>query len=154
MCNAVKGLFDRVRYLGINIEQTKFRIKELREAGTNTAKGPLRENCCQAGRNSESWVERAVVDIVTAEQELQTAIAERERLQAKTRDIIQALSNFDQRQILRLRYIDVFTWSEIASILQFSESYVYKLHKRALKEAENALQPQTEKAAGFTPPPS
>lgn len=31
MCNSAKELFDRVRSLGINIEQAMFRIEKLRE---------------------------------------------------------------------------------------------------------------------------
>ena len=47
---------------------------------------------------------------------------------------IQQLENEDERDVLFYRYIKGMSWWEIASAMDFSQSWIYELHGRALEK--------------------
>ncbi len=49
-------------------------------------------------------------------------------------DRIEALENYDQRTVIKLRYIYGMEWTEIANEMSWSTRTVYNIHGRALAE--------------------
>ena len=46
---------------------------------------------------------------------------------------INKLENQDERDVMFYKYIKGFTWWQIAQLMEYSESWIYELHGRALK---------------------
>jgi len=65
------------------------------------------------------------------------ALAEQE-LAAMRR--IDALDNPGQREVLACRYLNGWTWKEIARRMRYSQDYVKHVHARALKAMESAAE--------------
>ena len=49
---------------------------------------------------------------------------------------INKLENQDERDVMFYKYIKGFTWWQIAQLMEYSESWVYELHGRALKNIQ------------------
>lgn len=49
---------------------------------------------------------------------------------------INKLENQDERDVMFYRYIKGFTWWQIAQLMEHSESWIYELHGRALKNIQ------------------
>lgn len=67
---------------------------------------------------------------------LQSRIYELLTVKIKIYDVISQLNDRDIRQVLILRYLSFFTWSQIADEMDLELRQVYRLHEKALKEAE------------------
>lgn len=62
--------------------------------------------------------------------ERETALEIAERIQ----DMIDSLENFEQKSVLRLRYLEGMTWDEIGTAVYMGRSTVIRIHGRALEE--------------------
>ena len=49
---------------------------------------------------------------------------------------INKLENQDERDVMFYMYIKGFTWWQIAQLMEYSESWIYELHGRALKNIQ------------------
>lgn len=49
---------------------------------------------------------------------------------------INKLENPDERDVMFYKYIKGFTWWQIAQLMEYSESWIYELHGRALKNIQ------------------
>ena len=49
---------------------------------------------------------------------------------------INKLENRDERDVMFYKYIKGFTWWQIAQLMEYSESWIYELHGRALKNIQ------------------
>lgn len=49
---------------------------------------------------------------------------------------INKLENQDERDVMFYKYIKGFTWWQIAQFMEYSESWIYELHGRALKNIQ------------------
>lgn len=73
-------------------------------------------------------------------EELEEIIAETEQaIHDKKRELDKKLRQLDFKYylVLRLRYINLLEWHEVAEQLGFSESHVFRLHGEALKRIGN-----------------
>ncbi len=50
----------------------------------------------------------------------------------ETADLIDSIDDIEARLVLKLRYLDYFSWSDIMRTLSVSESKVYRLHRMGL----------------------
>lgn len=105
------------------------RLDEARDIGVRSPKmdGMPRSG---AGGGIEMQIDR----IMAAERRLNKARDEALEILEGIEDMIESLENFDQKRILRLRYIDGLTWDEVAMDAGFSERSVRRIHGRALEE--------------------
>lgn len=131
--NPARDLLDKARALTISIRRTTRRIDTLRDMATNSAVGGFRERSGTVTSNGK--VEQCVIGIVDAERDMQADAAELDSLLPAVRAMIDALDCPEHRQVLRLRYIDGMSWRDVATACCYSQSYVYKLHGRALLAA-------------------
>lgn len=105
------------------------RLDEAREVGIRS---PKMDGMPRAGSGGE--IEMQVDRILAAERRLNRARDEAMAILEGIEDMIESLENFDQKRILRLRYIDGLTWDEVAMDSGFSERSVRRIHGRALEE--------------------
>ena len=62
-------------------------------------------------------------------------------LQEVRKEVKSAISGVEDdtlRTLLEYRYLDGLTWEQIAGKMHFSERWVYKLHKKALKKVNSS----------------
>jgi DNA-directed RNA polymerase specialized sigma subunit len=83
-----------------------------------------------SGRRSP--VEEAVVRITELENEINSSIANLVMLKQEIGKAIKAVNNMECETLLEMRYLIFLDWSQIASQLDYSQDYIYHLHRKAL----------------------
>ena len=76
-------------------------------------------------------ITRMLEDIV---ENKETEISELIRMKDSLENIVMAINNHDQREILRLRYFDNLPWDCVADHLGEDIDWVKKQHRKALKK--------------------
>jgi len=79
-----------------------------------------------------SPVEEAVVRITELEHEINTSIARLMQLKVEIADAIRSVNSMECETLLEMRYLAFLAWDQIASQLNYSQDYVYHLHRKAL----------------------
>jgi hypothetical protein len=79
-----------------------------------------------------SPVEEAVVRIVELETEINTGIANLMQMKAEIGKAIRGVNNMECETLLEMRYLTFLGWDQIASQLDYSQDYIYHLHRKAL----------------------
>jgi DNA-directed RNA polymerase specialized sigma subunit len=77
-------------------------------------------------------VEEAVVRITELENEINTSIAQLMRLKTEIAEAIRSVNSMECETLLEMRYITFLGWDQIASQLNYSQDYIYHLHRKAL----------------------
>jgi DNA-directed RNA polymerase specialized sigma subunit len=88
---------------------------------------------------SQSRMADIVCKMVDRKAELQKMLLESESLIAETKFKISYLENSDYKDILYRRYIECQEWQDIAAAMTFAESYIFRLHRKALAAFERVL---------------
>lgn len=83
-------------------------------------------------RFSGSGETNKLIRAIDLEDQLKREIAEMGQRWKEIHDTIEAVSNIDERLILRLRYIQGYTWDEIGAELHYSRSQVFRIHDAAI----------------------
>jgi len=79
-----------------------------------------------------SPVEEAVVRITELETEINTSIANLMMLKQEIGKAIRVVNNMECETLLEMRYLIFLNWEQIASQLDYSQDYIYHLHRKAL----------------------
>jgi len=79
-----------------------------------------------------SPVEEAVVRITELEHEINTSIAQLMRLKAEIADVIRSVNSMECETLLEMRYLAFLSWDHVAAQLNYSQDYIYHLHRNAL----------------------
>ena len=79
-----------------------------------------------------SPVEEAVVLITDLETEINTSIANLMMLKQEIGKAIRVVNNMECETLLEMRYLIFLNWEQIASQLDYSQDYIYHLHRKAL----------------------
>ena len=87
-----------------------------------------------SGNKGESRVEQAVTAFVDMEAEIQADIEQLRDLQRETMWMIGEMEDQRSMQILEERYLNGYLWPAIARHVHVSVDYVFKLHRKALRE--------------------
>lgn len=86
----------------------------------------------KASTSHRSAVEEAVVKIVDLEKELMNDINKMIELKKEIAFTIRSVNNIECETLLEMRYLTFMNWEEIASHLNYSNHYIYHLHRKAL----------------------
>ena len=78
-------------------------------------------------------LEYEVARIEIAKVKLEKARNKALRLQDEIEDMIDLLTDSDQKSLIRLRYIHGLSWDEVASEMNWSRSQVFRIHGWALE---------------------
>lgn len=84
------------------------------------------------GSGGQDKVAAGVELLDSYQRKLVVQLAESERLRAEIEQAIDALPSADLRLVMRARYIDGRAWWQIANQMDVSDSWVKKLHGKAL----------------------
>ena len=83
-----------------------------------------------SGRRSP--VEEAVVRITELENEINSSIANLMMLKQEIGKAVRSVNNMECETLLEMRYLTFLGWEQIASQLDYSQDYIYHLHRKAL----------------------
>ena len=82
----------------------------------------------------ENRREESIAKIVDMEKEIGASIDNLKKIREQVEYAINAISNANQRDVLRLRYLDGMKWEQIAVKLNYDYRWVLRLHGMALHE--------------------
>lgn len=127
-----KEYLNRAYMLNKKIKKDKEIIANLKDAAMNTSANVSDERVqtsAPTGSRMSTFVEMIV--------ELENSVNKQEQELKVVRDEITTeinkITDIKQRLVLQLRYLDYYSWSNIAGVLCCSESLVYKIHSDGLK---------------------
>lgn len=127
-----KEFLNRAYVLNKKIKKDKEIIANLKDAAMNTSANVSDERVqtsAPTGSRMSTFVEMIV--------ELENSVNRQEQELKVVRDEITTeinkITDIKQRLVLQLRYLDYYSWSNIAGVLCCSESLVYKIHSDGLK---------------------
>lgn len=84
-------------------------------------------------RNTEPAFVRAIEKIIDLEKVINTEIDRFVDLKKEIRDVINTASTYEERLVLKLRYIQFLKWESVASEMNLSLKQVYRVHNEALQ---------------------
>ncbi len=96
----------------------------------------VRQDSVSGGATRTSPMADAIVRMVDLETEINADI---DRLVDLRQDILQAIRQLpcgNAQLVLEMRYITGKSWEEIAAVLGYDRSWVFRVHGRSLKEIE------------------
>jgi len=79
-----------------------------------------------------SPVEEAVVRITELERGINDSIAKLMRLKTEITDVIRSVNSMECKTLLEMRYLTFLGWDQVAAQLNYSQDYIYHLHRKAL----------------------
>ena len=80
----------------------------------------------------ESYIDKSVCNYTVEEQKLEMEKQELLRKKQLIYQLLNSLQSRKQRQVLRLRYLEGYTWKEVAEQLKCGLDNAYALHRKAL----------------------
>lgn len=86
----------------------------------------------QSSPSHRSAVEEAVVKIISMEEEITNDIIRIIQLKKDIASAIRGVNNIECETLLEMRYLTFMRWEEIAAQLNYSQDYIYHLHRKAL----------------------
>lgn len=89
-----------------------------------------------SGTSQHSPMESAVVKLIDLEYEINDDIDRLVDLKREMTSLIERIPDPSYRVLLELRYLGCSRWEDIALKMGYDLRWVYRLHGRALKEAE------------------
>ena len=89
--------------------------------------------------------EQLIHNILELKERINTETSEYIRTLEEIRQTISALKDPDESLLLTLRYIEFMKWEDIAETMNFSETQIFRIFKRALK---NITVPDEGKKSG------
>lgn len=95
------------------------------------------------GTKQRSPMENALVKLMSLEDEINADIDQLIGLKRELANFVSKIDNSSHRLLLELRYLGGSTWEEVAAIMGYDLRWTYRLHKKALKEANKLLESNT-----------
>ena len=82
----------------------------------------------------EHKTENIVIKIAEYREELNNEVLIFFKVRDEIKESVDAVCNVDYKVLLELRYLVGMSWEDIAAEMNYSISYIFKLHSKALKE--------------------
>lgn len=133
----VKKYLSSARVLSRGIRFKLERIQELRElseSATSTMSATR-----TSGTSRRSKLENCICAIDELEREIEVDVIRMREDEKAIREMIRAVANPNQKQLLELRYINGKTWEEIAEAMVYSWQHVHKIHVQALASVGDSM---------------
>lgn len=96
-------------------------------------------------KNSPEEIQTAVDKIVQWDELLDAKAAALVDLRRDVEKTIETVENFNYRTLLRLRYINDFTWERIALEMNYCDRQIMRIHKKALDAVGSGDKPKGAK---------
>ena len=84
-------------------------------------------------RNTEAPFAKCIQKIIDLENEINAEIDRLVDLKKEIRDVINTAPTYEQRLVLKYRYIEFLKWEAVASKIDLSLKHVHRIHNEALK---------------------
>lgn len=111
-----------------NIEE----MERLRELSTSVSSPSWGERI-QTQRHTDALFVRYLERIEELQIKINDEVDHLVALKAEIRDVINKVTDIDERMVLRYRYVHNFTWEQIGDELNADRTTVYRWHNAALK---------------------
>lgn len=108
-------------------------LEQLMQLSSSTSSSNLSGMPSSSNRNTEATYAKAVIKVIDLEEKIKDEIASYVKLKDEIRDTINALTDNDEKLLLRYRYINFLTWEEICEKLNISMRTVHRFHASALQ---------------------
>ncbi len=131
----VRDYFEQVREIERQIKIKQEQIIHLKEIATRATS--VIEAVRIGGTANRSKMADAVDSMVDLERELERDIIRLKRLYEEVSGVIVKVENENCRELLTRRYLCNENWEVIAEKMNFDPRSVYRIHKKALAEAES-----------------
>ena len=92
-----------------------------------------------SGTNQRSSMENAVIKLIDLEHEINDDIDRLVDLKRELSAFISEIENHAYKMVLELRYLSGNKWEEVADVMGYDLRWIYRLHGKALKEAERRI---------------
>lgn len=87
----------------------------------------------------QSPMENALINLMSLEEEINEDIDQLIDLKRELTTFVAEMDNPSHRLLLEFRYLGGSNWEEVAAIMGYDVRWVYRLHRKALKEADELL---------------
>lgn len=111
-------------------------IKELQEKSLSLKSSSSFTGAPSSGQSKKAVYTAYIEQIICLEEKLQDAIERQLQAEAKTTEYIEQFNDETEKLLLRLRYIEHMSWSEIADEMNYSERHILRLHREILKRCQ------------------
>ena len=136
----IKELLLECRLLSKEAEQLRLRICELRAKKDGVRAFFIKEISAASQRD---MLADAIAEIESLEGIYIRKTTELMRLKRVYEQLFDQLPDRQLRLILRLKYIDLMSWEEVAGTLEYTVRNCHALHKLALAQLQNILAQST-----------
>lgn len=138
----VKDYLGQAHCIDRRINSKLEQISSLRELATK-ATSTLSDMPHSPNKNIHS-MENIIVKMIDLEEEINCDIDTLVDLKREIVSIIKHIDNPEYQTLLELRYLCLKTWEQVAVEMGYDQSYLHKLHKRALNTCESFFKVNTK----------
>lgn len=122
---------NQARRLNNFIESDKRELERLWSQATGLSGADFSERV--QGTPTDNGIDGIVEKITELKRKINAELEHCITLKNEIWDTINAVSNDDERLLLRLRYIEFMKWTDISLEMRYSERRIFKIHGQALK---------------------
>jgi DNA-directed RNA polymerase specialized sigma subunit len=108
-------------------------LDELKKLSTSISSPNLSGMPSSGTRNNEAPFAKCVQKMIDLEKEINAEIDRFVDLKKEIRDVINTAPTYEQRLVLKYRYIEFLKWEAVASKIDMSLKHVHRIHNEALK---------------------
>ena len=128
----VKEYLKQAYRLDLRIDSDIAEMEHLREMACSIG-APGFEEHYDPNHPTEAPFIRALEKVWKLEEKINAEIDRLVDLKAQMRGVIEAVSDPDERMVLRYRYIHNMTWEKIGDVLHADRTTVYRWHNTAIR---------------------
>ncbi len=136
-----KAFLKQAYRLNELIDSNLAELENLKSLSTSVSGANYGAERVQGGNLPGSRIEGIVLKIIDLEREIQAEIDRYIDLKKSIRESINEIQNQNEKLILRYRYVELLSWSEIQRKMNLEETQVFTLHRKAL---ENFIVPESK----------
>ncbi len=130
-----KKFLQQIPILDRKIKLDFRRLDELRELSMKVSSSNYEQNR-NPNMAQEAPFAKAIEKIDEMERSIEEEIGACMDFKKTALGMIHSVPDFDQREVLEMRYIGKMSWEDIAAERRFTTRWVYKIHGQALKAFE------------------
>lgn len=127
-----KDYLNQAYHIDHRIESKLSQIESLKSLATRVT--TVFSDMPHSASPDNQRLQKTIAEIVDLENEVSTDITQLVSLKREIKNIINQVQNEKYRTLLELRYLNFWTWEQIAVNLNFSIQHTYRIHDEALKK--------------------
>lgn len=128
-----KEYLSQVYKLDHKIYLMKLEVEEYRRLASSIPGQDFTRERVQTTRNLEAPFVKWIYKAIDKEDEIKRKMEELLKIKTEVLSVIDKIENDNLRVVLKLRYIDSLSWSEIAEKIYASDKTVRRWHNQALE---------------------